>query len=132
MAETGHDTAGLRARASDARVHGLGVGCVAIQATTWRAAVLRYGRAGLRHGREALRHGAQQRGRERRHDARGTACDKAWSSLRHGNDMVPGAPRYCRPSAQCARSLGQGWVHYALDSILTQCTVLSHCLRHCS
>ena len=35
-------------------------------------------------------------------------------------------------TAQCVHRLGQGWVHCALDSVLTQCIVLSHCLGHCS
>ena len=35
-------------------------------------------------------------------------------------------------SAQCARSLGHGCVHCVLYPVLTQCTVLSHCLDHCS
>ena len=33
---------------------------------------------------------------------------------------------------QPVRSLGHGCVHCALDPVLTQCTVLSHCLDHCS
>ena len=34
--------------------------------------------------------------------------------------------------AQCMRSLGHGCVHCALNPVLTQCTLLSHCLDHCS
>ena len=34
--------------------------------------------------------------------------------------------------AQCAPSLGHVCVHCALDLVLTQCTILSHCLDRCS
>ena len=57
-----------RARASSLRAHGLGVGCVAIQAATRRSAA---------------------RARARRH---GTASDTAGRALRHGHNTTPGAP----------------------------------------
>ena len=35
--------------------------------------------------------------------------------------------------AQCTRGLGSfGCAPYALDPVLTRCTVLSNCLEHCS
>ena len=66
-----------------------------------------------------------------RHSARhGRACADTWPGQAY--DTAPGAPPHGQPSKQHAHRLGQGWVHCALDSVLTQCTVLSHCLGHCS
>ena len=55
-------------------------------------------------------------------------------SLRYGarRHRATIRPSQACDTAQCARRLGQGGVHCALSSILTQCTVLSHCLGHCS
>ena len=38
----------------------------------------------------------------------------------------------CARPRRSVRSLGHGCVHCAVDLVLTQCTVLSHCLKHCS
>ena len=56
----------------------------------------------------------------------------AQGARRHGRTCAATRPGQACDTAQCARKLGQGWVHCALDSVLTQCTVLSHCLGHCS
>ena len=79
------------------------------------------------------------------HDRRGArdttmcACDTATTrrqcAPRHS--PVRAATRRCARDlgvvrAQPVRSLGHVCVHCALDPVLTQCTVLSHCLDHCS
>ena len=67
------------------------------------------------------------------HDSVEGACDTAGAgpAIRH-------LARH--DTAQCASSLGAlyaqpgsvGCAPCALDPVLTQCTVFSHCLRHCS
>ena len=100
---------------------------VAIQICIVTGRGLRHGfvsRYNARHCRGGLRHDAQQRARGRGDTAR----DTAGCALRHGwAKPVTRLSQACN-IAQCARMLGQGWVYCALDSVLTQCTVLSHCL----
>ena len=62
-----------------------------------------------------LRHGAKARACAWRHDAT-QHCARGLGIVR----------------AKRARSLVLRCAHYALDSVLTQCTVYSHCLNHCS
>ena len=54
---------------------------------------------------------------------------------RHGS-VCPATRRSARGQgavqARPVRSLGHGCVHCSLDPVLTQCTVLSHCLDNCS
>ena len=49
------------------------------------------------------------------------------SALRHRATIRPGQamtrPGQAYDTAQCAHRLGQGWLHCALNSVLTQCTV---------
>ena len=63
------------------------------------------------------------------------ACDMATIRLgrgpRYGSTRAT-TQRCAHAWVQRAHSLGHGCVHYALDPVLTQCTVLSHCLDHCS
>ena len=49
-----------------------------------------------------------------------------------GHDKTQHAPRHDVVCVRPVRSLGHGWVHCTLDLVLTQDTVLSHCLDHCS
>ena len=63
-----------------------------------------------------------------RDDMAGGACDTVGPGLQH-NQAKPTTRRSAR--ALCMQA-GPGCAHYALDSVLTQCTVLSHCLGHCS
>ena len=71
----------------------------------------------------------------RRASARVGAATRC-SSARVGAATQQGAPAtlpsQASDTAQCVHRLGQGWVHCAFDSVLTQCTILSHCLDHCS
>ena len=73
--------------------------------------------------------------RTRRASARVGAATRC-ASERVGAATRQGAPAtlpgQANDTAQCVHRLGQGWVHYAFDSVLTQCTVLSHYLDHCS
>ena len=81
---------------------------------------LRHGRCALRHdqGEATIRPGARpQHGRGPGHYTAGPGHDTA----RHG-----------RPSTQRARSLGHGCAYCALDPVLTENTVLSHCLDYFS
>ena len=92
----------------------------------------RYGAGSTRHGQggcDTARPGA------RRHNA--------WHNTRHdreeGHDTARGRPatRRCAHGLgtvrmQHAHNLGLGCAHCALDPVLTQCTVFSHCLDHCS
>ena len=56
------------------------------------------------------------------------ACDTHSLRARHGRE----GSHDTAPNARCARSLGSGFTPYAPNPVLTQCTVLSHCLEHCS
>ena len=47
-------------------------------------------------------------------------------------DTAPSERHSASDTALCARSLDLGCAHYAPDLVLTQCTVLSHYLDHCS
>ena len=60
------------------------------------------------------------------------ASDTAGRALQHNHDTAPGAPRYSRPSTQRAPSHGLGCASCAPNPVLTQDTVLSHCLNHYS
>ena len=62
----------------------------------------------------------------------GVRCDTAEHALRHGRAKPATWCLVRHDTAGLTRSLSQGWVHCALDSVLTQDTVLSHCLGHCS
>ena len=78
--------------------------------------------------------------------ARDTACDTASAPCdttcdtdRHDHDTTPvratTPPNACCDKALCVRlmhSLDHRCVHCALDPVLTQCIVLSHCLDNCS
>ena len=85
---------------------------------------------------------AAERTRARPHNSRhGRACtatrpsvhnDMAGPGLLHGASARHNMTRHDRPRAQCGRNLGHGCVHCALDLVLTQDIVLSHCLDHCS
>ena len=71
-----------------------------------------------------------------------TAYDKASASCdtaRHGHDTAPVCTMTRRPArgvrsawAQCVRRLGLGCAPCAPNPVLTQDTILSHCLDHCS
>ena len=72
-------------------------------------------------------------------DTAGACCDTTEVRPRYGRgpgqDMAgPGhdTARQGWLSAQRARNLGHGCAYCALDPVLTQNTVLSHCLSHCS
>ena len=67
----------------------------------------------------------------RRYGARHGAPACAWAQ-RHSRAKPATRPGQACDMAQCAHRLGQGWVHCARDLVLTQCTVLSHCLGHYS
>ena len=96
---------------------------------------LRYGRRGCNTACPCVQHSAQKAP----YDTAPMRHDTAGARLRHCHDTA-GEGATIRPNARhdtalCSwpvRSLGQGWVHCALDSVLTQCTILSHCLGHCS
>ena len=108
---------------------------------------LRHGIGALRHGIGALRHDARQELGLRYNfcivtEGRDTARQRAFvrsDTVGHRGDTA-GEGATIRPNARhdttlCARpvpSLGQGWVHYALDLVFSQNTILSHCLGHCS
>ena len=85
-------------------------------------------RYGARHDAQ---HTAWDKARQHargRSDTVGGTCDTTKPGLRHGRARPATRPGQAYDTAQCARRLGQGWVHCALDSVLTQCTVLSHYL----
>ena len=75
---------------------------------------------------EGTQHGAQcAQGKGQAYD---TADHRLRHDPRHGRDTaVLGIVR-----AACAGSLGLGCAPGAPNPVLTQCTVLSHCLGHCS
>ena len=63
------------------------------------------------------------------------ACDLRWLRARHAGDKLAlrtSAPMTWALRAQCARDLGSGCAHSALNQALIQCTVCSHCLGNCS
>ena len=72
----------------------------------------------------------------------GMACDTTLYAPRHGDQRALCARPRRSAWAECARpghsacaecpQAGSGCAHCTLDSVLTQCTVLSHCLGHCS
>ena len=70
-----------------------------------------------------------QRGRARS-DTAGHSQAHARHGQEGGHDTAQSSPRH--GAQQRASSQGHGGVHCALDPILTQCTVLSHYLDHCS
>ena len=97
-------------------------------------------RSSMRHNtaqevRDMARRAATRRGLERdtalRHDLRNDRARPRYhaSALQ---DTTQHAPRHRAVRARLVHNLGQGWVHCALDLVLTQCTILSHCLGHCS
>ena len=115
------------------------VGRVAIQCCDMAGPMMRYGRGAYDT--------TQGRGDTARAEQRtirlGVCCntagacattrpryDRGKATIRPGGgrDKEPGAPRHGRPSAQPESGCAPG----APNSVLTQCTVLSHCLGHCS
>ena len=87
-----------------ARAHDLGAGCVAIQTRT------RPARPTTRPARPTTRSATS-------HDTTG---HRPTTLSRHGR------------LGRTARRLGSGCAPGASNLVLTQCTVLSHCLGHCS
>ena len=66
--------------------------------------------------------------------ARDTACDTAGArcdTAGHSHDTAPVrvTTRCLASSVRAATQLGSGCAHCTLDSVLTKCTVLSHCSR---
>ena len=105
----------LAATPDTARAHGFGAGCVAIQPAT-RPAMPATRPAKLTTWPSSA---TTQSGRGPRH---GSADATTWR------------PARCVRAAwvQWARRLGSGCALGAPNLVLTQCTVLSHCLGHCS
>ena len=142
----GHNTAGSRAGLAARARKGLAAGSwVAIQNCTLakrgRPFVAIQGSQELRYGHDAPRYGAGGC------DTRGTghACTQRYDRV--GPVTRPVLGHYTAPlhtmirhsvrclgvvRAACARRLGSGCALGAPNPVLTQCTVLSHCLDHYS
>ena len=152
---TGHDTATTQPRYGQAACDATGQACdTARSALVWELghsikiiSWLRGGDVGVTIRRNRVRH-------DRRHDSVCSAI-RRWVHARQGPgfDMADQAcyiaGQACdtaeegattRPSARhdtalCARPVRAGWVrcvHCTPNLVLTQCTVFSHCLGHCS